>query len=274
MVVNTARGPVVDEEALAEALHVGTIFAAGPRRLRATSPRSTPACSSAPRTVLLPHIGSASRATRTQMAQVACQGVCDVLAGAHDPTNLVTGLNGHAPSTGDGSRPRSSSVVLPRRECLEHRLFLVGARPAGRAAPRRCSRRAPPPRRRRRRRASPRPPPTRRRRRPLTPTVPGTVLRGAPQGHGGGEHREAVRLEGALTSRTPPSMTRPATPRVSAPVVSTSPQYPNSSSSPTSTASTLPRGALATATWMARLSPGLHRTGKAGAASRAPGQAA
>src|SRR5882762_8584419 len=35
----------------------------------------------------------------------------------------------------------------------------------------------------------------------------------------------------------------------------------------------VPAGAPATATWMARLSPGLHRTGYAGAASRAPGHA-
>src|SRR3954468_18905463 len=35
----------------------------------------------------------------------------------------------------------------------------------------------------------------------------------------------------------------------------------------------VPAGATATATWMARLSPGLHRTGYAGAANRAPGHA-
>src|SRR5512132_1075917 len=39
-----------------------------------------------------------------------------------------------------------------------------------------------------------------------------------------------------------------------------------------SATSTDPAGARVTATWMARLSPGLHCTGYAGAATRAPGQ--
>jgi len=89
VVVNTARGPVVDEEALADALHAGTIFAAG-LDVYEHEPEIHPRLLRAPRTVLLPHIGSASRATRTQMARVACQGVCDVLAG-RKPSNLVTG---------------------------------------------------------------------------------------------------------------------------------------------------------------------------------------
>ncbi len=88
VVVNTARGPVVDEEALADALHAGTIFAAG-LDVYEGEPEVHPRLRSAPRTVLLPHIGSASRATRTQMARVACQGVCAVLAGRRPP-NLVT----------------------------------------------------------------------------------------------------------------------------------------------------------------------------------------
>jgi glyoxylate reductase len=88
VVVNTARGPVVDEEALADALHAGTIFAAG-LDVYEREPEVHPRLLTAPRTVLLPHIGSASRATRTQMARVACRGVCDVLAGRR-PANLVT----------------------------------------------------------------------------------------------------------------------------------------------------------------------------------------
>jgi glyoxylate reductase len=88
VVVNTARGPVVDEEALADALHGGTVFAAG-LDVYEREPEVHPRLLSAPRTVLLPHIGSASRATRTQMARVASQGVCDVLAGRRPP-NLVT----------------------------------------------------------------------------------------------------------------------------------------------------------------------------------------
>jgi glyoxylate reductase len=88
VLVNTARGPVVDEEALADALHAGTIFAAG-LDVYEDEPRIHPRLLAAPRAVLLPHIGSASRATRTRMARVACEGVCDVLAG-RTPPNLIT----------------------------------------------------------------------------------------------------------------------------------------------------------------------------------------
>jgi glyoxylate reductase len=88
VVVNTARGPVVDEAALAEALHAGTIFGAG-LDVYEREPEVHPRMLSAPRSVLLPHIGSASRATRTTMARVACQDVCAVLGG-RTPAHLVT----------------------------------------------------------------------------------------------------------------------------------------------------------------------------------------
>ncbi len=88
VLVNTARGPVVDEEALAAALESGSLFAAG-LDVYENEPRVHPRLLAAPRTVLLPHIGSASQATRTRMARVACDGVVAVLAGRR-PTNLVT----------------------------------------------------------------------------------------------------------------------------------------------------------------------------------------
>ena len=87
VLVNTARGPVVDEVALAAALTSGTIFAAGVDVFE-QEPSVHPALLAAPRTVLLPHIGSASVATRTRMAQVACAGVASVLAG-QTPQNVV-----------------------------------------------------------------------------------------------------------------------------------------------------------------------------------------
>jgi glyoxylate reductase len=88
VLVNTARGPVVDEEALAGALERGELFAAG-LDVYEREPEIHPRLLAAPRVVLLPHIGSASRATRTRMARVASQGVVDVLAGRR-PANLVT----------------------------------------------------------------------------------------------------------------------------------------------------------------------------------------
>jgi glyoxylate reductase len=87
VLVNTARGPVVDEEALAIALEDGTIFAAGIDVFE-REPEVHPRLLAAPRTVLLPHIGSASVATRTRMAVVACEGARTVLEGGR-PHNLV-----------------------------------------------------------------------------------------------------------------------------------------------------------------------------------------
>lgn len=88
VLVNTARGPVVDEEALADALHAGTIFAAG-LDVFEREPSVHPRLLDAPRTVLLPHIGSATVQTRTAMGRLAVSSVVDVLAG-RKPATLVT----------------------------------------------------------------------------------------------------------------------------------------------------------------------------------------
>ena len=88
VLVNTSRGPVVDEEALAVALEDGVIFAAG-LDVYESEPQVHPRLLAAPRTVLLPHIGSASLATRTRMVQVAAENVVAVLAGK-TPPNLVS----------------------------------------------------------------------------------------------------------------------------------------------------------------------------------------
>ncbi|HEY7917290.1 MAG TPA: D-glycerate dehydrogenase [Acidimicrobiales bacterium] len=87
VLVNTARGAVVDEAALALALEKGELFAAG-LDVYSAEPAVGPELLAAPRTVLLPHIGSASTQTRTAMAQMASQAVCDVLAG-RPPTHPV-----------------------------------------------------------------------------------------------------------------------------------------------------------------------------------------
>jgi glyoxylate reductase len=87
VIINTARGPVVDEDALVDALEAGTIYAAG-LDVFDGEPAVNPRLLTAPRATLLPHIGSATIATRTRMARLACQGVCDVLAG-RTPANVV-----------------------------------------------------------------------------------------------------------------------------------------------------------------------------------------
>jgi glyoxylate reductase len=88
VLVNTARGPVVDEEALAVALEDGTIFAAG-IDVYEREPEVHPRLLAAPHAVLLPHIGSATGATRRRMAELAAEGTVAVLRGDRPP-NIVT----------------------------------------------------------------------------------------------------------------------------------------------------------------------------------------
>ncbi len=87
VLVNTARGPVVDESALAEALHSGRMFGAG-IDVYEQEPVVHPRLLTAPRTVLLPHVGSGSHATRSKMAQLATSAVAAVVQG-ETPTNVI-----------------------------------------------------------------------------------------------------------------------------------------------------------------------------------------
>ena len=66
ILVNTARGSLIDEDALAEALRSGRLFAAGLDVFR-VEPRGNPALAALPNTFLLPHIGSATEETRDAM---------------------------------------------------------------------------------------------------------------------------------------------------------------------------------------------------------------
>ena len=80
VLVNTARGPIVDEAALAHALEHGPLAAAG-LDVFEDEPRVHPALLSRPNVVLAPHIGSADRPTREAMASTAIDNVLEVLAG-------------------------------------------------------------------------------------------------------------------------------------------------------------------------------------------------
>lgn len=86
VLINTARGPVVDEEALANALRDGEIWAAG-LDVYSVEPISLDhPLLSLPNVVALPHIGSASIATRTRMATLAAENLVAALTGKEPPT--------------------------------------------------------------------------------------------------------------------------------------------------------------------------------------------
>ncbi|MFL6239660.1 MAG: 2-hydroxyacid dehydrogenase [Actinomycetes bacterium] len=80
VLVNTARGPVLDELALAEALSACGIFAAG-LDVYDGEPTVHPRLLAAPHLTLLPHIGSATRATRVAMVRLAAENIAAVLDG-------------------------------------------------------------------------------------------------------------------------------------------------------------------------------------------------
>jgi glyoxylate reductase len=85
--INTARGPVVDELALIAALRAGTIAGAG-LDVYENEPELAAGLADLKNVVLLPHIGSATHETRDQMGLMCAQAVIDVLNG-REPKNRV-----------------------------------------------------------------------------------------------------------------------------------------------------------------------------------------
>ena len=85
VLVNTSRGPVVDGQALADALRAGVIWGAG---LDVTDPEPIPMDDpllDAPNCLIVPHIASASPATRGRMAEIAARNVLAGLSGERLP---------------------------------------------------------------------------------------------------------------------------------------------------------------------------------------------
>lgn len=81
ILINTARGPIVDQAALIEALRLGQIAGAA---LDVTDPEPPPADDpiyTAPNLLVVPHIGSATQAARERMTELAVE-------------NLLAGLDG------------------------------------------------------------------------------------------------------------------------------------------------------------------------------------
>lgn len=87
IVVNTARGMLIDEDALVQALRSGRLFAAGLDVFR-TEPGGNPALAALPNVFLLPHIGSATEETRDAMGFRALDNLDAFFAG-RDPSDRV-----------------------------------------------------------------------------------------------------------------------------------------------------------------------------------------
>ena len=80
ILINTARGSLVDEQALAAALRSGHLFAAG-LDVHEREPQITPALMTLENVVLLPHLGSATVETRTAMGLRALDNALQFLSG-------------------------------------------------------------------------------------------------------------------------------------------------------------------------------------------------
>ncbi len=85
--INTSRGPVVDEAALVAALEAGVIRGAG-LDVYENEPRMAPGLAQLDNAVLLPHVGSATWETRTRMARLAARNLLAALAGNPPPNCL------------------------------------------------------------------------------------------------------------------------------------------------------------------------------------------
>lgn len=85
--INTARGPIVDEQALCDALSARKIAGAGLDVFEA-EPRVSPALLQFKNVVTLPHIGSASLETRVKMGFMVMDNLLALFSG-HNPPNMV-----------------------------------------------------------------------------------------------------------------------------------------------------------------------------------------
>lgn len=87
VLVNTSRGPVVDEDALADALAAGELFAAG-LDVFEKEPEVNPKLLALQNVVVIPHLGSATVDTRNAMGALAVENVFAALDGTRPPTIL------------------------------------------------------------------------------------------------------------------------------------------------------------------------------------------
>jgi glyoxylate reductase len=84
VLINTARGPIVDESALVHALQMGQIASAG-IDVYENEPRLEPGLAELANTVLLPHLGSATSPVRSEMARVCAENAVAMARGRVPP---------------------------------------------------------------------------------------------------------------------------------------------------------------------------------------------
>lgn len=84
ILINTARGPVVDEAALVTALRSGVIAAAG-LDVYEREPALEPGLAELKNTVLLPHVGSATVSVRSEMARLCATNAAAMFSGTLPP---------------------------------------------------------------------------------------------------------------------------------------------------------------------------------------------
>ncbi len=100
--INTARGPVVDEKALVDALKSGRIAGAG-IDVYEDEPAMAPGLAECTNAVLLPHLGSATLGVRAAMSRIAAENLVAALEGRRPP-NLVNPEAWRGPSQGGPGR--------------------------------------------------------------------------------------------------------------------------------------------------------------------------
>jgi glyoxylate reductase len=90
ILINTARGPIVDQAALTKALNEGTIAGAALDVTDPEPPDPEDPLLSAPNLVVVPHIGSATRSARERMSEMAVDSLLAALAGEEMPHAVWT----------------------------------------------------------------------------------------------------------------------------------------------------------------------------------------